>query len=203
MAQADFLRSCISRGLHLRQQGHRFARYADDLIVVVKSRRVGERVMGSLTRYLEHTLKLKVNPAKSRVALMSERSFLDFTIRGKKIRWTEKSQANFKHRVKNLLALGSGLQLQVRLRGLGQSEGKELSDDAACKAEPEVSDPARCQQQKLLVHGTNPGDTTGAEQHMVGSAGVTQRERPVVQGPGLHATQNFVAQASLRTRTVG
>ena len=60
--------------------------------------------MGSLTRYLEHTLKLKVNPAKSKVAQMSECSFLSFTIKGKKIRWTEKSLANFKHRIKELTA---------------------------------------------------------------------------------------------------
>ena len=59
------------------------------------------------------------------------------------------------------------------------------------------SDPARCQQQKLLAHGTNPGHTTGVEQHMVGSAGTTEREGSVVQGPGLHASENFVAQANL------
>lgn len=70
----------------LERRGHRFARYADDLIGLVKSKRAGERVMGSLTRYLEHTLKLRVNPAKSTVALMSECSFLSFTIKGKKIR---------------------------------------------------------------------------------------------------------------------
>ena len=56
--------------------------------------------------------------------------------------------------------------------------------------------------------GTNLGDTTGAEQHMVGRAGDTQREGPMVQGSGLHASENFVAQATLlnrplRTRTVG
>ena len=67
----------------------------------------------------------------------------------------------------------------------------------AGRREPEVSDPARCQQQKLLAHGQNPGDTAGVEQHMVGSAGTTQREGSVVQGPGLHAEQNFVAHANL------
>ena len=54
--------------------------------------------MQSITRYLEATLKLKVNPAKSKVAAMSECAFLGFTIKGKKIRWTDKSQAAFKHR---------------------------------------------------------------------------------------------------------
>ena len=104
----------------LERRGHRFARYADDLIVLVKSKRAGERVMGSLTRYLEHTLKLKVNPAKSKVALMSECSFLGFTIKGKKIRWTEKSLANFKHRVKELTGRSWGVSMAYRLHKLGQ-----------------------------------------------------------------------------------
>ena len=52
----------------LEKRGHRFARYAEDFGVLVKSQRVDERVMQSITRYLEVTLKLKVNPAKSKVA---------------------------------------------------------------------------------------------------------------------------------------
>ncbi len=106
--------------LELERRGHRFARYADDLIVLVKSKRAGERVMGSLTRYLEHNLKLKVNVAKSKVALMSECSFLGFTMKGKKIRWTEKSEANFKHRVKELTGRSWGVSMTYRLHKLGQ-----------------------------------------------------------------------------------
>jgi RNA-directed DNA polymerase len=55
----------------LEQRGHRFARYADDMVILVKSERAAQRVMRSITRYLEHDLKLKVNLAKSKVALMS------------------------------------------------------------------------------------------------------------------------------------
>ena len=50
--------------------GH--ALQGDDLIILVKSQRAAERVMRSITRYLETTLKLTVNLAKSRVAPMSE-----------------------------------------------------------------------------------------------------------------------------------
>ena len=46
------------------------------MIILVKSERAAQRVMQSITRYLERTLKLKVNPAKSKVAPMSECSFL-------------------------------------------------------------------------------------------------------------------------------
>jgi RNA-directed DNA polymerase len=104
----------------LEQRGHRFARYADDLVILVKSQRAGERVMRSITRYLEDALKLKVNPAKSKVAPMSECSFLGFTVRHKKIRWTDKALANFKHRVRQLTGRSWGVSMEHRLHKLGQ-----------------------------------------------------------------------------------
>ena len=104
----------------LQKRGHRFVRYADDMIILVKSERAAQRVMQSITRYLEHTLKLKVNQAKSKVAPMSECSFLSFTIKGKKIRWTDKALAQFKHRVKELTGRSWGVSMDYRLQKLGQ-----------------------------------------------------------------------------------
>jgi RNA-directed DNA polymerase len=104
----------------LERRGHRFARYADDMIILVKSQRAGERVMRSITRYLETALKLTVNLAKSKVATMSECSFLGFTIRGTKIRWTDKALANFTHRVKELTGRSWGVSMDYRLHKLGQ-----------------------------------------------------------------------------------
>src|SRR5690606_38549038 len=49
----------------LERRGHRFARYADDFTILVKSQRAGERVMASVRRFLEDTLKLEVNETKS------------------------------------------------------------------------------------------------------------------------------------------
>ena len=114
-------------------------------------------------------------------------------------------------KIKYLLALGRGPRLQVRLRGLGRSEGAELCDAAACKAEPEDGNPAWGQQQELLAHGANPGGAAGTVQRVVESARAGQRERPVVKSPGLHELkdkQNFVERADLlnrplRTRMVG
>jgi RNA-directed DNA polymerase len=51
----------------LERRGHRFARYADDFTIVVNSRRAGDRVLTSISHFLEHRLKLTVNTAKSRV----------------------------------------------------------------------------------------------------------------------------------------
>jgi hypothetical protein len=59
---------------------------------------------------------LKVNVAKSQVAPMSECAFLGFTIKGKKIRWTYKALADFKHRIKELTGRSWGVSMEYRLR---------------------------------------------------------------------------------------
>ncbi len=63
----------------LEKRGHRFVRYADDSNIYVRSRRAGERVLASVTRFLERRLKLRVNAAKSAVDRPSNRTFLGFT----------------------------------------------------------------------------------------------------------------------------
>ena len=59
----------------LARRGHRFARYADDSNIYVRSRRAGERVMKSLTRFISTKLKLQVNQSKSAVAERGNGSF--------------------------------------------------------------------------------------------------------------------------------
>lgn len=63
----------------LEKRGHRFVRYADDCNIYVKSRRSAERVMASVTKYIEKKLRLQVNQEKSAVDLASRRSFLGFS----------------------------------------------------------------------------------------------------------------------------
>ena len=86
----------------LEGRSHRFARYADDFVILVKSRRAGERVMASVTRFLEKRLKLKVNQEKSKVAHVNEITFLGFSFTGAKIRWSDKAFVRFKQRIKEL-----------------------------------------------------------------------------------------------------
>ncbi len=50
----------------LAGRGHRFTRYADDMVVLVKSPRAGDRVMQNLTRYLEGRLKLKISSSTAK-----------------------------------------------------------------------------------------------------------------------------------------
>ena len=104
----------------LEKRGHKFVRYADDFLVLVKSERAGQRVMTSLTRFLEKKLRLSVNPTKSKVAKLDQCRFLGFTFRGKKIVWSEKSLARFQRRVKELTGRSWGVAMDYRLRKLSE-----------------------------------------------------------------------------------
>ena len=63
----------------LEKRGLRFARYADDCNMYVKSEKAGIRVMEASVRYLSEKLKLKVNEKKSAVDNPWNRKFLGFT----------------------------------------------------------------------------------------------------------------------------
>ena len=86
----------------LERRGHRFAEYADDLRILVRSQRAGERVKTSVTRFLNGELKLAVDEQKSRVVKTNDCEFLGFTFRGTKLRWTDQVFADFKHTVRKL-----------------------------------------------------------------------------------------------------
>jgi RNA-directed DNA polymerase len=60
----------------LARRGHTFCRYADDCNIYVRSQAAGERVLTSLTKFLESKLRLRVNRQKSAVAPVEERKFL-------------------------------------------------------------------------------------------------------------------------------
>jgi len=64
----------------LERRGHRFCRYADDCNIYVRSKAAGERVMESITRFLEKRLRLKVNREKSAVDRPWKRDFLGYTM---------------------------------------------------------------------------------------------------------------------------
>lgn len=87
----------------LDRRGHRFARYADDCNILVKSKRAGERVMASVTRYVSGTLRLTVNPLKSAVDRPMNRKFLGFTVsHGAKLKVVDKAIDKLKDRVREL-----------------------------------------------------------------------------------------------------
>ena len=64
----------------LERRGHKFCRYADDCIIMVRTMAAAHRVLGSVTRYLENILKLKVNREKSKVVSARECPYLGYII---------------------------------------------------------------------------------------------------------------------------
>ena len=99
----------------LERRGLRFARYADDSNIYVRSRRAGERVMASITRFITTTLKLKVNQQKSAVARPWERKFLGFSFtasREPKRRIAPKAVTRFKEKVRELTCRTRGVSTE-------------------------------------------------------------------------------------------
>jgi RNA-directed DNA polymerase len=99
----------------LERRGLRFARYADDSNIYVRSRRAGERVMESITRFLTGKLNLTVNQQKSAVARPWERKFLGFSFTNAGIpkrRIAPKAVDRFKERVRGLTQRTRGISTE-------------------------------------------------------------------------------------------
>ena len=102
----------------LERRGHRFARYADDANVYVRSQRGGERVM-ALLRRLYARLHLVVNESKSAVGSAFGRKFLGYSLwvgRGNviKLKVADKPLATFRQRIRELTGRSGG-------RGMAQT----------------------------------------------------------------------------------
>ncbi|MGH9693936.1 MAG: group II intron reverse transcriptase/maturase [Bryobacteraceae bacterium] len=99
----------------LEQRGHRFARYADDCNIYVRSRRAGERVMESVTRFITARLKLKVNSEKSAVERPWKRKFLGFSFTNAgvpKRRIAPQAVDRFRRRVRELTCRTRGVSTE-------------------------------------------------------------------------------------------
>jgi len=99
----------------LEQRGHQFVRYADDFQLYVGSKRTAERVMESLTGFIEKKLKLKVNKTKSAIDRPWNRSFLgySFTVqKDTKLRVSPESIKRLKVKIKTKFRQGRGRNQQ-------------------------------------------------------------------------------------------
>jgi RNA-directed DNA polymerase len=106
----------------LERRGHRFVRYADDCNVYVGSERAGQRVMESVTRFITHQLKLKVNQTKSAVARPGQRKFLGFSFtreREPRRRIAPKAIARFKERIREQTRRTRGISLAQMVKQIG------------------------------------------------------------------------------------
>ena len=104
----------------LERRGHRFARYADDFTILVKSQRAGERVLYSISRFLQNRLKLVVNTTKSHVVKAKDSQFLGFTFGSGRIQWHSSSLHNFKREVRRLTNRNWGVSMRYQIFRLSQ-----------------------------------------------------------------------------------
>jgi RNA-directed DNA polymerase len=101
----------------LEKRGHAFCRYADDSNIYVRSFAAGERVMASVSRFLEETLKLKVNREKSAVGRPWERKFLGYSFapaQKARLKVAPESTVRLKAEIRERMRKGRG-QSPVRL----------------------------------------------------------------------------------------
>jgi len=99
----------------LEKRGHKFARYADDFTILVKSQRADERVQRSISRYLQNRLKRVVNTTKSHVVKTSKSKFLGFTFRGGGIQWHPKILMKFKQQIRRFTNRKGGVSMRDQL----------------------------------------------------------------------------------------
>jgi len=108
----------------LERRGHKFVRYADDLVVLCKSKRGAERVMSSITHFIEQKLFLKVNREKSQVSPISKVKYLGYSFYKTKgegrLRVHAKSVQKMKARIRELTSRSNGWGNERRKEALRQ-----------------------------------------------------------------------------------
>ncbi|HWN42409.1 MAG TPA: group II intron reverse transcriptase/maturase [Thermoanaerobaculia bacterium] len=107
----------------LEKRGHRFVRYADDVNIYVRSQRAGERVLASVTKFLEKRLKLRVNVEKSAVDRPWRRVLLGFTFVGREYRRrvSDKALKALRGTVKQKTRRTLGVSFRSLMSGLGKT----------------------------------------------------------------------------------
>jgi RNA-directed DNA polymerase len=109
----------------LTRRGLKFCRYADDCNIYVRSRKAAERVMASITKFIEDKLKLKVNKDKSSVDRPWKLKFLGFSFYFKKdgvgIRVHPKSVEKMKRKLKEITGRSNAKSIGIRMLKLKQA----------------------------------------------------------------------------------
>ncbi len=105
----------------LEKRGHAFCRYADDCNLYVRTKRAGERVMTSITRFLHERLKLRVNPEKSAVDRPWNRKFLGYSMTSNRqplLKAASRSVERLKSKLRALFRQGRGRNIPAFIREL-------------------------------------------------------------------------------------
>jgi len=109
----------------LERRGHRFVRYADDMLIFCKSKRAAERTLVKLTPYIERKLFLKVNREKTEAAYVGKVKFLGYAFYINKdkdagMRVHPKSVAKMKAKICEITSRSNGMGYEQRKIRLNQ-----------------------------------------------------------------------------------
>lgn len=104
----------------LEQRGLEFCRFADDCNIFVKSQKAAERVMETVSQFIEKKLKLKINRDKSKVARSDQVKFLGFTVVKGTIAIAHKALQTAMEKVKALTPRGTSKTLEASLKEINQ-----------------------------------------------------------------------------------
>jgi len=104
----------------LERRGLEFCRYADDSNIFVRSLKSANRVMNSISKFIERKLKLKINREKSKVGLSREVKFLGMTIIDGTVAISRQSMQRAMQKVKELTPRGTRLSLEHTMRRINE-----------------------------------------------------------------------------------
>ncbi len=108
----------------LEKRGLRFVRYADDCLIMIKSEKAANRVMQTITRYIENKLGLIVNVEKSKVARPNQVKYLGFGFYNKKGTWRPKphlkSVQKFEKKIKDITSRSNAMTIKNKIVKLNQ-----------------------------------------------------------------------------------
>ncbi len=104
----------------LERRGHRYCRWADDFLILLKSERAARRVMDGIVKYLEEELNLPVNKEKSGVSEIKSIPFLGFQILRGKIRVSNKSRVKFKDKIRELTRRNNPFSMHQNIQELNK-----------------------------------------------------------------------------------
>jgi RNA-directed DNA polymerase len=106
----------------LARRGHSFVRYADDCSIYVGSEKAAQRVLTSITTYIEKSLKLKVNKEKSKVSSPFESTLLGFSFYNDKGTWqvrvANKTLKRIKEKCKKITERNNGSNTKQKITAL-------------------------------------------------------------------------------------
>jgi RNA-directed DNA polymerase len=89
-----------------------------DFLIFVRSQRAAQRVLSSISRFIEGRLRLRINPIKTQAARLSACTFLGFELTRGRVHWTDAAVKRFKEHVREITKRSNGRKMKIRIEAL-------------------------------------------------------------------------------------